>query len=90
MDYLHSTQMTIPVFEVVVLLAISTVVLLFGRTKLALLINYLFTLRWGYFSFTKTMFGSEIYFPDSTFLLCYFTFGFLVALLAGIGFFYTS
>lgn len=44
MDTIMDTQLTVPLFQVCLLLALSTLALLFGRIKLALIINYCFTL----------------------------------------------
>ena len=65
------------------LLAITTVALLFGRTKLALLANYIFTLYWGYV-FNKDLVG----FPENvtTFTFIYFGFGIGIVILASLGF----
>ena len=49
LELLTSTQLSVPLLQVAMLLVLSTVALLFGRIKLALLVNYCFTLYWGYF-----------------------------------------
>jgi hypothetical protein len=48
MDVFSTTEISIPVIQMVLLLLLSTGALFFGKLKLALLINYLFTLYWGY------------------------------------------
>ena len=48
MEALSSTTISIPIMQLVVLILFSTVALLFGRQKLALLINYLFVFYWGF------------------------------------------
>ena len=44
MEFFHTTEVAVPLFQVVLLLMLSTLAVLFGRIKLALLMNYLFTL----------------------------------------------
>jgi hypothetical protein len=48
MESIFSSEITIPLFEVILLLILSTIAFLFGRLKLAILINYCFTVYWGY------------------------------------------
>ena len=68
------------------LLVLSTVALLYGKKRLALLVNYLFTMYWGYgfnreylrgFGFDKVDFVS----------LIYLGFGLIIVGLVLIGFF---
>jgi len=81
MEFLHTTEVTIPIFQISLLLLVSTLVLLFGRVKLALIINYLFTLYWGYLA-------NEAFMAVSTFnTMAYFGFGLLIVILALLGFF---
>jgi hypothetical protein len=46
MDFFLINTITIPLSQVALLLIAATAALLFGRTKLALLVCYLFTLYW--------------------------------------------
>jgi hypothetical protein len=55
-DFFSVTETAIPIWQIMMLLFLSTMTLLFGRVKLALLINYLFTLNWGYLSNQKIIF----------------------------------
>ena len=48
MEFFSTAEIFIPVYQLILLLLVSTLTLLFGRTKLALIINYLFTLYWGF------------------------------------------
>lgn len=85
MEFLYSTELAVPLYQIALLLILSTLALLFGRLKLALLINYLFTLYWGYLFNCELMLGSS--FEKVTyFSSIYFAVGFLVAILAIIGF----
>ena len=85
MEVFTSTQLAIPTMQVVLLLALSTGALLIGRLKLALLINYCFTLYWGYVA-NIDLFSIEgvMMLNNHTFL--YFGFGLAIVLLAMIGF----
>jgi len=82
-DFFYSTSLAVPITQIVILLMLITVALLFRRIKLALLINYIFTLYWGYF------FNRDLFFDVESvgyFLLMYFGFGFLIVVFAMIGF----
>ena len=83
MEFCTSTQLGVPLFQMMSLLAVTTVALLFGRTKLALLVNYIFTLYWGYI-FNRDLVG----FPENvtTFTFVYFGFGLAIVILASLGF----
>ncbi|MBW1769650.1 MAG: hypothetical protein JRJ17_00525, partial [Deltaproteobacteria bacterium] len=48
MEFFMLAELTVPLFHIALLLALSTLALLLGRVKLALLVNYLFALYWGY------------------------------------------
>lgn len=56
MEVLNDTQFSIPALQIVLMLLFSSFALLYGRTKLALLINYFFALHWGYFSNSEMLF----------------------------------
>ena len=43
MRSIFSSEITMPLFEVILLLVLSTLAFLFGRLKLSILINYCFT-----------------------------------------------
>jgi len=85
MFFLESTEVSIPVFQIVLLLILSTLSLLFGRMKLALLVNYIFTLYWGYMLNRERIFGEGIE-QINYFSSFYFLFGIFVVVLASIGF----
>lgn len=83
-DFFLETEIVIPITQIVLFLSISTLALLFGRVKLALMINYLFALYWGY------LVNMELYtdlFQQMEYVLyLYFGFGLVIALLAAVGF----
>ena len=87
MEILRSTQLAIPLFQVILLLILSTITLLIGRLRLALFINYCFTLYWGYIAnldlFTITEMSSKV----SGYTFLYFGSGIVIMLLAMIGLF---
>lgn len=85
MEFLYSAELTIPLVQIVLLLALSTLALLFGRTKLALLINYIFVLHWGYVVNRDLLVGSGLE-KTGSFYMVYFGFGFVVVIFALIGF----
>ena len=64
--------------------SISTIALLFGRTKLALITNYLFVLYWGYLCNLELY--VDLFEQAEYFLYIYFAFGIGVAVLSIVGF----
>ncbi len=84
MDFFYSTEIAIPISQIVLMLALSTIALFFGKLKVGLLINYLFALYWGYISnrdeLMKLTDNAELY------IYMYFGFGLFVIIFAMIGF----
>ena len=85
MDILLSMELCIPVNQIILLLMLSTLALLFGRKRLALLINYVFTMYWGYFLSIDQFTDSGVQ-GVSSYTMLYFGIGFLVVILAIVGF----
>ena len=85
MEFLQSTELSVPLIQIFLLLAISTLALLFGRVKLALLVNYIFTLYWGYVLNRELLIGSDLEKMD-LFTTAYFIFGFFVVIVAVLSF----
>ena len=84
MEFWYGTEVCVPINQLVLLLICSTVALLFGKLKLALLVNYLFTLFWGYFANKELLIGSG---SGATYLVhLYVLFGLAVVFLAAVGF----
>ncbi len=48
MNLFFSTELAVPLFQIIILMLFSTLALLFGKVRLALIINYLFTFYWAY------------------------------------------
>jgi len=88
MDFFYTTELAVPVYQTVVLLMLSTISLLFGKVKLALLINYVFILYWAYF-YNQDLFLNNVE-GINYFLVFYFGFGLLMAILAMIGFLFRN
>lgn len=84
MKFIYETQLTIPLYQIGLLLLMSTMALIFGRVKLGLLINYVFTLYWGYFLNRDLLLGTMA--NGEYYTLIYFGGGLLIALLALLGF----
>ncbi|MFP4474143.1 MAG: hypothetical protein ACLFOY_01195 [Desulfatibacillaceae bacterium] len=85
MEFLYKTELSIPLIQIILLLLFSTLSLLFGRVKLALVINYVFALYWGYFLNRDTVFGDTGTAP--WFTPVYFGFGILIAVLVLLSFY---
>jgi hypothetical protein len=85
MDIIYSTQLAIPLYQVGLLLVCSTLGLLFRRAKLALMIDCLFVLYWGYWLNREALLGKGTPSVLDSFTLCYFGFGLVMAVLAVIG-----
>jgi hypothetical protein len=87
MEFFVSAEISVPMYQLILFLLASTLALLFGRAKLALIANYLFALYWAYMynrDFILEM-GVEKF---DYFTFFYFSFGVIVAILATIGFLY--
>lgn len=87
MDFFYSTELSIPVIQIVLLLILSTLALLFGRKKLALLINYVFTVYWGYFLSINQLADSGFK-GGGSYAMIYFGIGIIIVILALVGFLY--
>ena len=85
LEFITDTNLTIPMIQIILLMLISTISLLFGKLKIALIINYLFTLHWAYISNRDTLMAMnfENFGLVST---IYFVFGIGVVLIAAFAF----
>jgi hypothetical protein len=81
MEIFSMTEISIPVIQMVLLLLLSTGALFFGKLKLALLVNYLFTLYWGYGINRDFLVGSGFQ-NLSGFTALYVGFGLVIAAIA--------
>ncbi len=80
-----SADLTIPVNQIILLLLLSTVALLFGKIRIALIINYIFTLTWGYVFNRDKLLISDYELPE-VFTILYFLFGLGIILIASFAF----
>jgi len=61
METLYATELSVPLYQVCLLLVLSTLVLFVGKVKLALLINYTFVLYWGYWLSREKVVASTVF-----------------------------
>ena len=85
MDFFLNTDLTVPMIQIVILLLFSTVAMLFGKLRLALIINYVFTLHWAYI-FNRDRYMDMGLEQFDLFTIVYFIFGLGVVLLATVAF----
>ena len=84
-DYFVNTMLQIPMIQVILLLLFSTLSLLFRKLKLALLINYIFTMYWAYFLSRDHLLGMG--FEKFQYItLIYFLFGLTIVMVAAFSF----
>jgi hypothetical protein len=85
MDLFYSTELAVPLFQIIILMLFSTLALLFGKVRLALIINYVFTFYWAYVFNRDNLMGLGLNRFDH-YTLIYFLFGIFIVLLAMVGF----
>ena len=85
MEFLMNTDLTIPIEQIIILLLLSTIALLFGKIKIALIINYVFTFLWGYVFNRDKLMVSGFEHPE-VFTILYFAFGVGIILMACFAF----
>lgn len=85
MDFFLNTELAVPMVQVLLLLLFSTVAMLFGKMKMALIINYIFTLHWAYI-FNRDRYMEMGLEQFDLFTVVYFLFGLGVILLATVAF----
>jgi hypothetical protein len=85
LDFLMETTLSIPMFQIVLLMLLSTLSLLFGKLRLALVINYLFILNWAYIlnqDFLISIAPTKFQYISAL----YFIFGILIIMIAVFSF----
>lgn len=87
MEFFLSLNVSVPLIQIAMLLILSTLALLFRRIKLALMINYIFALFWGYILSEHVNIINGMNDVDLKNTFIYFGFGFLIIILALVGFF---
>ncbi|MEE4262135.1 MAG: hypothetical protein V2I56_05555 [Desulfobacteraceae bacterium] len=85
LDFLLSVNLSIPMIQLILLMLMSTMSLLFGKLKLALIINYIFILHWGYIANRDNLI--EMGFENFQLIsIIYFLFGLGIILVAAFAF----
>jgi len=85
LEFIETVKFCAPFYQIALLLALSTLALIFANPKIALLINYLFTLYWAYvLDRTYILEAGTKHSPFFPWL--YFGFGFAIFCLAVLGF----
>jgi len=84
-DFLLNANLSIPMVQLILLMLMSTISLLFGKLKLALLSNYVFTLHWAYVANRDNLIGMG--FENFQLIsIIYFIFGLGIVLVAAFAF----
>jgi hypothetical protein len=81
MDFLHASEY-ITVFEVGLLILLNVVGSLFGRTKVVLLVNCMFSLYWCFFLNSDLVFDA---FQNTEYSFIYFGFTLVILILTILG-----
>ena len=84
MEILYETELSVPLIQLLLLLTLSSLAMLFHKIKVALIINYLFALYWGYILNVENIVGESLS-EMGTFEVLYFGFGILIIVLVLIG-----
>ena len=84
MEPLMSTQLSVPLSHILALLSLTTLILIFGYTRMALLLNYSFLMYWSYLS-NVILFTEKGELQLNRITLLYMAFGFAILLLATMG-----
>ena len=85
LEFITEANLSIPMIQIILLMLLSTVSLLFGKLKLALIINYLFTLYWAYISNRDSLMSMDLEHFGLVSTI-YFVFGIGVVLVASFAF----
>lgn len=85
LEFLLNINLAIPMIQLILLMLMSTISLLFGKLRLALIINYIFILHWGYISNRDNL--VEMGFENFELVsIVYFMFGIGIILVASFAF----
>lgn len=85
MDIFFNAELAVPLFQILILLLSSTLALLFGKVRLALLVNYIFTFYWAYIFNRDSLMELGLQKFDY-YTIVYFLFGLCIFLFAMVGF----
>ena len=86
METIFSTQVTVSLSQILMLVSLTTLALVFGYPRIALFLNYCFFIYWSYFSNTILFTEKGVLKLDSI-TFPYIGFGLAVLLLAMMGLF---
>ncbi len=84
METIFSTQVTVSLSQILMLVSLTTLALVFGYPRIALFLNYCFFIYWSYFSNTILFTEQGVLKLDSV-TFPYIGFGLAVMLLAMMG-----
>ena len=85
LNFFTETTLSIPMIQIILLMLMSTLSLLFGKIRLALLINYIFILNWAYILNRDILIDiSPTNFQYIS--VVYFVFGILIVMIAAFSF----
>jgi hypothetical protein len=84
MEPLMSTQLSVPLSHILALLSFTTLILIFGYTRMALLLNYSFLIYWSYLS-NVIVFTEKGELQLNRITLLYIVFGIAILVLATMG-----
>lgn len=85
LNFFTETTLSIPMIQIILLMLLSTLSLLFGKIRLALLINYIFILNWAYILNRDILMDMDpAKFQYIT--VVYFVFGILIVMIAAFSF----
>ncbi|UCG05810.1 MAG: hypothetical protein JSV83_18150 [Desulfobacterales bacterium] len=85
MDIFFNAELAVPLFQILILLLSSTLALLFGKVRLALLVNYIFTFYWAYIFNRDSLMEMGLQKFDY-YTIVYFLLGLCIFLFAMVGF----
>ena len=84
-EILFNMTISIPIIQLILLMFVSTLSLLFGKLRLALLVNFIFIFYWSYFFNRDLLWGMA---PEKFeyFTIIYFSVGLIILMVAIFGF----
>ena len=85
MDIFYSTELAVTFFQIIILMLFNTLSLLFGKVRMALTINYVFTFHWAHIFNRDNLMDLGLNKFDH-YTLIYFLFGIMIVILAILGF----
>ena len=84
MEPLMTSQIAVPLSHILILLSLTTLVLVFGYTRIALILNYIVLIYWSYLS-NVLLYSDKGQLQLNRMTLIYIAFGFAILVLAAMG-----